>query len=44
MISKPEIDEWKSAIVAMESAMNLEKTVNQSLIDLHKVFYINLKL
>ncbi|WAR26039.1 FRIS-like protein [Mya arenaria] len=36
-IQKPDRDEWGSGLEAMESALALEKTVNQSLLDLHKV-------
>ena len=34
---KPVVDEWGTALNAMESALQLEKTVNQSLLDLHKL-------
>lgn len=34
---KPDRDEWGSGLEAMEAALHLEKTVNQSLLDLHKV-------
>jgi ferritin heavy chain len=34
---KPAMDEWGSGLNAIESALQLEKTVNQSLLDLHKV-------
>merc|ERR1711860_109595 len=36
-ITKPERDEWGSGLEAMEAALALEKSVNQSLLDLHKV-------
>merc|ERR1719147_693244 len=36
-IKKPERDEWGSALDAMQVALSLEKSVNQSLLDLHKV-------
>jgi len=36
-IQKPDRDEWGSGLEAMEAALALEKTVNQSLLDLHKV-------
>uniref|UniRef100_A0A4W5LSE6 Ferritin n=2 Tax=Hucho hucho TaxID=62062 RepID=A0A4W5LSE6_9TELE len=36
-IKKPEKDEWCSGVEALESALQLEKSVNQSLLDLHKV-------
>lgn len=34
---KPERDEWGSGVEALECALQLEKNVNQSLLDLHKV-------
>lgn len=34
-IQKPERDEWGSGLDAMHTALNLEKNVNQSLLDLH---------
>lgn len=36
-IAKPERDEWGSGQDAMETALALEKNVNQSLLDLHKI-------
>merc|ERR1712168_332314 len=36
-IAKPSIMEWGTPVEAMEAALELEKTVNQSLLDLHKV-------
>jgi ferritin heavy chain len=36
-IKKPERDEWGSGLEAMRAALDLEKTVNQSIIDLHKL-------
>ncbi|KAB5559497.1 hypothetical protein PHYPO_G00029820 [Pangasianodon hypophthalmus] len=36
-IRKPERDEWGSGVEALECALQLEKNVNQSLLDLHKV-------
>jgi ferritin heavy chain len=36
-IDKPALDEWGNGLQAMEAALELEKTVNQSLLDLHKV-------
>jgi len=36
-IQKPERDEWGSGLEAMQAALALEKNVNQSLLDLHKV-------
>merc|ERR1712080_568415 len=35
-IAKPSSTEWGSPAEAMEAALELEKTVNQSLLDLHK--------
>jgi len=34
-IKKPERDEWGSGLEAMQAALALEKSVNQSLLDLH---------
>ena len=34
---KPDRDEWGSGLDAMQVAMALEKSVNQSLLDLHEV-------
>lgn len=34
-IKKPERDEWGSGLDAMQAALQLEKNVNQSLLDLH---------
>jgi len=36
-IAKPSSMEWGTPLEAMEAALELEKTVNQSLLDLHKV-------
>ena len=36
-IVKPSSMEWGTPLEAMEAALELEKTVNQSLLDLHKV-------
>jgi len=36
-IAKPNTMEWGTPLDAMEAALELEKTVNQSLLDLHKV-------
>ncbi|XP_026567665.1 ferritin light chain, oocyte isoform-like [Pseudonaja textilis] len=36
-VKKPEQDEWKNGISAMEAALKLEKTLNQALLDLHQV-------
>ena len=36
-IAKPVSMEWGSPLEAMEATLQLEKTVNQSLLDLHKV-------
>ena len=35
-IAKPSIMEWKSPVDALEAALELEKTVNESLLDMHK--------
>lgn len=34
---KPPLDEWESGIHAMKAALELEKSVNQSLLDLHAI-------
>ncbi|KAF0032288.1 hypothetical protein F2P81_014578 [Scophthalmus maximus] len=34
---KPEKDEWGSGLEAMQCALQLEKNVNQALLDLHKL-------
>ena len=36
-VNKPSLDDWGSGIDAMQAALHLEKTVNQSLLDLHKL-------
>uniref|UniRef100_A0AAV2LP62 Ferritin n=2 Tax=Knipowitschia caucasica TaxID=637954 RepID=A0AAV2LP62_KNICA len=36
-VRKPEKDEWGSGVEALECALQLEKSVNQSLLDLHKL-------
>ncbi|CAB1322593.1 unnamed protein product, partial [Coregonus sp. 'balchen'] len=36
-IRKPDRDEWGSGLEALECALQLEKSVNQSLLDLHKM-------
>ena len=36
-IKRPAKDEWGTGLNAMQAAMELEKTVNQALLDLHKV-------
>jgi len=36
-VEKPERDEWGSALEAMQASLELEKNVNQMLLDLHKV-------
>uniref|UniRef100_A0A3Q3JKK8 Ferritin n=1 Tax=Monopterus albus TaxID=43700 RepID=A0A3Q3JKK8_MONAL len=35
--TKPERDEWGSGLEAMQCALQLEKKVNQALLDLHKL-------
>lgn len=37
VLQKPERDEWGSGVEALECALQLEKSVNQSLLDMHKV-------
>ncbi|KAL4696632.1 hypothetical protein H8959_002330 [Pygathrix nigripes] len=36
-IKKPDYDDWESGLNAMECALHLEKNVNQSLLELHKL-------
>nr|XP_033956658.1 ferritin, middle subunit-like [Pseudochaenichthys georgianus] len=36
-LQKPERDEWGSGLEAMQAALQLEKNVNQALLDLHKL-------
>ncbi|XP_055939427.1 soma ferritin-like [Argiope bruennichi] len=36
-IEKPAVDDWVSGIDAMKAALELEKTVNQALLDLHAI-------
>ena len=36
-VAKPTTMDWGTPVEAMEAALELEKTVNQSLLDLHKV-------
>ncbi|CAL1549034.1 unnamed protein product [Lymnaea stagnalis] len=36
-VKKPERDEWGTGLDAMQVALQLEKSVNQSLLDLHKL-------
>ena len=36
-IKKPAKDAWGSGLDAMKAALELEKTVNQALLDLHKI-------
>ena len=36
-IKKPAKDEWGTGLEAMQAALELEKTVNQALLDLHKI-------
>ncbi|XP_072282361.1 ferritin heavy chain B-like [Pyxicephalus adspersus] len=36
-LKKPERDEWGNTLDAMQAALQLEKTVNQALLDLHKL-------
>lgn len=37
LLQKPERDEWGSGTEALECALQLEKSVNQSLLDLHRM-------
>ncbi|XP_067405916.1 ferritin heavy chain A-like [Emydura macquarii macquarii] len=36
-IEKPAQDEWGNSVAALQRALQLEKTLNQALLDLHKV-------
>merc|ERR1711895_67386 len=36
-IAKPSSDEWGTALEAIEASMELEKTVNESLLNMHKM-------
>uniref|UniRef100_A0A8C5WKK2 Ferritin n=1 Tax=Leptobrachium leishanense TaxID=445787 RepID=A0A8C5WKK2_9ANUR len=36
-LKKPERDEWINTLEAMQAALQLEKTVNQALLDLHQL-------
>uniref|UniRef100_A0A8C8RD59 Ferritin n=1 Tax=Pelusios castaneus TaxID=367368 RepID=A0A8C8RD59_9SAUR len=36
-IKKPEQDEWGNSLEALQCALQLEKTVNQALLDMHKL-------
>uniref|UniRef100_UPI00398F870E ferritin heavy chain, oocyte isoform-like n=1 Tax=Pristiophorus japonicus TaxID=55135 RepID=UPI00398F870E len=36
-IKKPEQDEWSNGLVVMQRALQMEKNVNQRLLDLHKL-------
>uniref|UniRef100_A0A2K5N840 Ferritin n=1 Tax=Cercocebus atys TaxID=9531 RepID=A0A2K5N840_CERAT len=36
-IKKPDYDDWESGLNAMECALHLERNVNQSLLELHKL-------
>lgn len=37
LVQKPERDDWENGLTAMECALHLEKNVNQSLLELHKL-------
>ena len=37
IFQKPERDEWGTGLEAMQAALALEKSVNQSLLDLHAI-------
>ncbi|XP_061439412.1 ferritin heavy chain A-like [Rhineura floridana] len=36
-VKRPEQDEWGNSLAALQSALELEKKVNQALLDLHKL-------
>lgn len=36
-LQKPERDDWGSGVEALECALQLERSVNQSLLDMHKL-------
>ncbi|XP_072282242.1 ferritin, lower subunit [Pyxicephalus adspersus] len=36
-VEKPERDDWTNGLEALQTALKLEKTVNQALLDLHRV-------
>lgn len=36
-VNKPAVDEWGTPLQAMQAALDLEKQVNKSLLDMHKV-------
>ncbi|XP_061439410.1 ferritin heavy chain A-like [Rhineura floridana] len=36
-VKKPEQDEWESSLDALQAALELEKNLNQALLDLHKL-------
>jgi len=36
-IGKPELDDWGNGLKAMQAALALEKNVNQSLLELHRI-------
>jgi len=36
-VQKPEKESWGSGLDAMQCALAMEKSVNQSLLDLHKI-------
>merc|ERR1712126_538474 len=36
-IAKPTVDEWGTAMEAIEASLQLEKTVNESLLNMHKM-------
>lgn len=37
ILQKPDRDEWGTGLDAMQVALSLEKSVNQSLLDLHEL-------
>ncbi|XP_013777907.1 soma ferritin-like [Limulus polyphemus] len=36
-IQKPSVEDWGTGLDAMQAALDLEKTVNQALLDLHRI-------
>ncbi|XP_055519267.1 ferritin heavy chain-like [Leucoraja erinacea] len=36
-VAKPDRDEWNNGLEALQCALHLEKTINQSLLELHKM-------
>ena len=40
-VQKPDRDDWSTGLEAMQAALQLEKSINQSLLDLHKCSEVN---